>query len=80
MSLSDGFNRPQPFKNNYIGPLLNSAFYVSPPLVSSLMGNGHAKVTFERKCDDSCGIGLLMLLIKQQKHSLDESDLFFSDN
>lgn len=74
MSLSDGFNRPQPFKNNYIGPLLNSA------LVSSLMGNGHAKVTFERKCDDSCGIGLLMLLIKQHKHSLDESDLFFSDN
>lgn len=44
MSLSDGFNRPQPFKNNYIGPLLNSAFYVSPPLVSSLMGNGHAKL------------------------------------
>lgn len=31
MRLSDGFNWPQPFKNNYIGPLLNSAFCSPPP-------------------------------------------------
>lgn len=63
-----------------LGRFSTQHFMFPPPLVSSLMGNGHAKVTFERKCDDSCGIGLLMLLIKQHKHSLDESDLFFSDN